>query len=350
MAVTKIADVIVPEIFNPYVVQRSTELSEIFASGIVQRTEEFDRLASSSAYTVNMPYWGDLSGADEVLSDATPLTPDKIAAKKDVAVILRRGRAWGANDLAANLAGDDPMRAIADLVAAYWARRYQAALISTLDGVFGAASMSALVHDISEQEGLEGVISPASTVDAIQKLGDAKGNLTAIVMHSATEAALAKQSLIVYLPAEDRQTDRIPTYLGKRVIVDDGCPVASGGVYTTYLFGSGAVAYGSGSPVGFVPTETERAALAGEDRLINRQTFILHVRGVAWTPQEDIPKGSSPDNAELADGGNWTRRYDAKALRVVKFVHLIGAPEPEEPPEEPESPNGGNGNGDGEPE
>lgn len=317
----KIADIIVPEVFNPYVVQRTMELSAIFESGIAQRTAEFDRLASAAARTVQMPFWGDLSGEDEVLTDNGALTPGKIQANKDEAVILRRGRAWGANDLAANLAGDDPMRAIADLVAAYWARRYQAALIATLQGVFASPSMSDLVHDISGQTGDAAVISAKTTVDAAQKLGDAKTQLTAIVMHSATEAALAKQDLIEYVRPSTGSID-VPTFLGKRVIVDDGCPYdATTGTYTTYLFGPGAIAYGEGNPVGFVPTETDRDSLAGEDYLINRRTFILHPRGVRFTSAQVA--GVSPTNAELALGENWERVYEPKAIRIVKFVHKI---------------------------
>lgn len=317
----KISDVIVPEVFNPYVVQRTMELSAIFESGIAQRTQEFDRLASAAARTVQMPFWGDLTGDDEVLDDQNALTPGKIQASKDEAVILRRGRAWGANDLAANLAGDDPMRAIADLVAAYWARRYQAALIATLQGVFASPSMSDLVHDISGETGDAAVISAKTTVDAAQKLGDAKTQLTAIVMHSATEASLAKQDLIEFVKPSTGSID-VPTFLGKRVIVDDGVPYDPGtGTYTTYLFGPGAVAYGEGNPVGFVPTETDRDTLAGEDYLINRRTFILHPRGVRFTSAQVA--GVSPTNEELAMGANWERVYEPKAIRIVKFVHKL---------------------------
>lgn len=320
---TKIADVIVPEVFNPYVVQRTMELSAIFESGIAQRTQEFDRLASEAARTVQMPFWGDLAGDDEVLDDNQALTPGKIQAQKDEAVILRRGRAWGANDLAANLAGDDPMRAIADLVAAYWARRYQAALVATLTGVFASPSMADLVHDISGETGDAAVISAKTTVDAAQKLGDAKSQLTAIIMHSATEAVLAKQDLIEYIQPSTGSIE-VPTFLGKRVIVDDGVPFDSEtGAYTTYLFGPGAVAYGEGNPVGFVPTETDRDSLAGEDYLINRRTFILHPRGVRFTSASVA--GVSPSNTELADGNNWTRVYEPKAIRIVKFVHKLEA-------------------------
>ena len=55
MAITKISDVIVPELFNPYVINRTMELSEFFKSGIVVNSPEFDVLASEAARTHNMP-------------------------------------------------------------------------------------------------------------------------------------------------------------------------------------------------------------------------------------------------------------------------------------------------------
>lgn len=324
MPVTRINDVIVPEVFNPYVVQRTMELSALVQSGIIQNTEEFDRLASAAARTANMPFWNDLGGADEVLDDQNPLDPGRIQAGQDEAVILRRGRAWGANDLAGNLAGDDPMGAIGDLVAAYWARRLQAILISTLAGAFSAAAnMAGNILDITALAANANFISAATFIDAAQRLGDAKEALTGILMHSATEASLAKQDLIFTEKGSDGETE-IKTFMGKRVIVDDGCPVdVPEGNYTTYLFGPGAIALGNGNPVGFVPTETARDGLAGEDFLITRRTLILHPRGVRWTPQFGVPAGVSPTNAELANGANWTRVYDNKAIRIVAFIHKL---------------------------
>jgi len=134
---TIINDVIVPEVFNPYVIQRTAELSAFYQSGIIARNNELDRLASSGGKLINMPFWEDLSGDDEVLSDTGALTVGKIESEQDVAALLTRGRAWSVNDLAKALSGDDPMAAIGDLVAAYWARRFQVTLIKTLDGVFG---------------------------------------------------------------------------------------------------------------------------------------------------------------------------------------------------------------------
>lgn len=318
MAATKIADVIVPEVFNPYVIERTTSLSALYNSGIIQTVPGLDILGQRGGTTIAMPFWNSLSGAEEVLSDTTPLGVDKVTASQDVAVLHARGKAWGVNDLAKALAGDDPMAAIGDQLAAYWAERWQAQLIATLGGVFAAASMSANVSDISAASGSAAVISADTTVDAIYKLGDAAGGLAAFAMHSAVVAKLVKDDLIDFaLDSQGRPT--IPTYLGKRVIVDDGMPVSSG-VYTSYLFGPGAIGYGEGNAP--VPTETDRDSLQGEDILINRRHFVLHPRGVKWV---GTPAGVSPTNVELAVGTNWTRVYNAKNIRIVQFKARIAA-------------------------
>jgi hypothetical protein len=323
MTVTKtiITDVIVPEVFNPYVIQRTAELSAFYQSGIIARNPELDRLASSGGKLVNMPFWEDLTGPDEVLSDQTALTVGKITASQDVAALLARGRAWSVNDLAKALSGDDPMAAIGDLVAAYWARRFQAILIETLNGIFGnnATLMNTNQHDISGSPDADGddVISAKTAVDAIYKLGDNADKLTGFAMHSATVAKLAKDDLIEYIKPSEGSVE-VPYFLGKRVVVDDGLPVSSG-VYTTYIFGAGAFGWGEGGAP--VPTETARDALSGDDILVNRRHFILHPRGVAF--QNNQVSGPTPSNTELADYRNWERVYESKNVRIVQFKHKL---------------------------
>lgn len=317
---TRIADVIVPEVFNPYVIQRTAELSALSQAGIISNNPELDRLASSGGRLINMPYWDDLSGEDEVLSDSEALTPGKITAGQDVAVLFMRGKAWSVNDLAKALSGDDPMKAIGDLVAGYWARRRQALLFSMLKGVFASESMSGNLHDISGETGDTALISGATFLDAVQRMGDAKDRLTAVGMHSAVVTYLAKQDLIETKPDSEGKST-IKYFLGKRVIEDDGCPYdTSTKVCTTYLFGEGAIGLGNGAAP--VPTETDRDSLAGDDILINRQHFVLHPRGVKWT--DAIVAGSSPTNAEVELAANWQRVYENKNIRIVCFRHKIG--------------------------
>lgn len=314
---TKIADIIVPEVFNPYVIERTAELSALVKSGIVVRDNELDSLATAGGKLINMPFWKDLTGEDEVLSDSGALTPGKITSGQDVAALLMRGKAWSVNDLAKALSGDDPMKAIGDLVAEYWARRRQKTLLAVLKGVFESSTMSGNVYDISALTGGAEKISGTSFIVAKNKLGDASDKLTAVMMHSAVFTSLEQQNLISYIPNSQGIVE-FPTYMNKRVIVDDGCPINTD-VYTTYLFGQGAIGEGNGQAP--VPTETDRDSLAGEDILINRQHFILHPRGVKFTNTSVV--GESPTNTELESQTNWSRVYENKNIRIVAFKHKI---------------------------
>jgi hypothetical protein len=321
--ITRIGDVIQPEVFNDYVIRRTMELSALVQSGIVQNLSEFDSLASGPNTLVNMPFWNDLTGDSETMKDDGALTPGKIGSDKDVARKHGRARAWGANGLSALLSGDDPMRAIADLVAAYWTRDMQKVLLATLAGVFASPSMAGHIHDISGETGDAALISGESFIDASQKLGDAKDLLTGVMMHSAVEAYLAKRQLIEYVQEKD-QSVRVPYFMNKRVIVDDSMPYDTATkTGTAYLFGAGAIALGNGSHPRIIATEIDRDSLAssGEDFLINRRIFILHPRGVKWT-EADVAD-VFPENSELANGANWQRVYEPKAIRVVKHVFKI---------------------------
>lgn len=254
MAITKLSDVIVPELFNPYVVSRTMELSALFNSGIVTNNPEFDKLASEAAPIHNMPFFEDLQGESEAIIEDADLTPNKITSNKDVSTTIRRAKMWAATDLSAALSGKDPMMAIGDLVAGFWARDKQKELIAILNGVFGSYTngssetitpLADHILDISKAKSAAQIIDGKSFIDACQLLGDAQSQLTAVAMHSATKSYLRKLDLIETVKSSSEL--EFDTYQGRRVIVDDGCPVADG-VYTTYLFGDGAIAYGNGSP------------------------------------------------------------------------------------------------------
>lgn len=334
MAGTTLQDVIVPELFNPYVINRTMELSALVQSGIITNNSEFDALASQAAPTVNMPFFEDLTGESEQIIEGEDLEDNKITSNKDVAAIIHRAKMWSATDLSAALAGSDPMAAIGTLVAQFWSRDLQKELVALLDGIFGTipsgeegtppaeTRLKSNLLDISGKSGNAANWSGSAFIDAEQLLGDAKAQLTGICMHSATQAYLKKQNLLETVqPSNDVAFN---TYQGKRVIVDDGCPVKNG-VYTTYLFGNGAIALGNGNPVGFVPTETDRAKRKGSgvDYLINRKTMILHPRGVAWQ-NAVVAKTEGPSRKEVADPKNWKPVYESKQILIVAFKHKLG--------------------------
>ena len=321
---TKSGDLeVIPEIFQPYMVRRTTELSEFYSSGIIAPTAELDIPAGGNGGNViNMPYWEDLAGDSQILDTSTDLNVAKFTTGADKAVLNARALVYGATDLAAALVGSDPILALADLYAAKWARVWQKEiLINTLAGSMPNVTDNLL--DISGLSGNAAVFDASSFVDANQKMGDHKDKLVAVAVHSAVEALMAKADLIDYVKDSNGKL-LYREYMGKRVIVDDGMPV-SAGVYTTYLFGAGAIGYGEGVPK--MPLETERAARSngGETYLFSRRHFVLHPRGIKWDPVSGVPAKDAPSNAELASTGNWTRAWEAQAIRIVQFKHRIAA-------------------------
>jgi hypothetical protein len=334
MAKTAVADIIIPTEFEKYAIERTAELSAFGQCGIVEHAPHFDELADMGGRTVEMPFWKDLTATRQILSDAGTLTVNKITSDKDIARIHNDAQSWSVNHLAKVISGDDPMQAIVDLVGDYWARTDEGLIVSCLKGIFGAASMAGNKLTIAS-ESIAGQsaatrLNGATFVDATAKLGDRADRLTAVAMHSATEAALRKLDLIDFIPDSEGKA-QIRTFQGRRVVVDDNLPTRAGTtdgtVYTTYLFGQGAFARGA-APLDSTPlqggfgtegVELTRQALDSDSVLINRRRYILHPRGVKFTSASVA--GDSPTNAELENQANWTRVFENKNVRIVAIDH-----------------------------
>lgn len=331
MAVTQIADVIVPEVFNPYVLERTSDRARFYLGGIVSSNPELDRLATAGGKLINMPFWSDLSGDDEVLSDSGALTPAKITASQDVAALLMRGKAWSVNDLAVALSGDDPMGAIADLVADYWARKRSAVALAALKGAIADNVANDSGDMVADVAGATNADVTADTkfsgdvfIDGQATFGDSIGGLVGMAMHPTVYHNLKKIDNISF-ERESEGSLEVETYRGLRVIVDRNMPftaaAGAGGTdaaasYTTYLFGAGAIGMGNGGAP--VPSETDRDSLAGEDILVTRDHFVMHPRGIKFTSSSVA--GSSPTNAELGNAANWDRVYERENVRVAAIV------------------------------
>lgn len=321
MAYTKISDVIIPELFTDYVIDKTTEKSEIMFAGVVENNPMLNGFVADGGITYTMPKWNDLTGNSQVLSENNDVEVSGITSKSEIATKLLRVNAWGANDLAGALAGDDPMKAIGALVSNWWVRDERDIVLSILKGVFDSAGMADLVLDVSGET--NGKIGATVVLDGKQLLGDASDLLTMMYMNSAVFTELQKQNLIEYIPASESKTN-IPTYLGYRVVKDDSITTLGDNKYATYLLSKGCIQRGTGIPQSFVPTETDRDSLGsgGRDVLVNRQAKILHPKGISWIGVGNIVD-STPSNVELATGTNWQRVADLKKIGMVKIVHKI---------------------------
>jgi len=314
-----------PDIFMEYVQEQSTEPAAFVASGILRPDPGIASQMSEQGNIFSVPYFSPLTGNSQNY-DGSDITVNAIGTDEVQGVVIGRSNAWGAQDLAVEIASADPMKAIAASIADYWRREKQRILITTLNGVFAAASMAVLLNDIAIEDGNNATaankLTATTMIAAIQAcLGDNGGKIVALAIHSKIYAALQTANLITFVPFE-KQNILIPYFLDKVLIVDDQMPVVAGGVsgfkYTTYLFAKSSIATAPGKVK--IPVEAYRLPLekGGLDTIINRDRFVYHPYGVSFT--KAAMATVSPTDAELATAANWVRKYDKKNIAIIKMV------------------------------
>lgn len=342
---TRVADVVVPEIFTPYVQQLTEQKARIIQSGLAVRDDAIDNLLSGGGLTFNVPSFRDLDNdADRVSTDtsvpfaaadasipvgqARPPDPLKTQTSQEIAVRLSRNNSWSSSDLAASLAGADPMNSIADRVAFYWTRRLQAAFIATWNGIIADNTdndTGDYTNDITGASFQDGVtnFTAEAFLDAALTMGDSMEDLTAVVAHSVVYNRMQKNNLIDFIPDSGGRVN-IPTFLGREVIVDDGVPFGSN-IYDTWLFGGGATRLGMGSAK--VPTEVERKPGGGngggQEVLYSRVEWSIHPVGHAYvgasTP-DGGPANTGTSGPDLDEAASWNRVYPER--KQIKFARL----------------------------
>ena len=233
------SDIIIPEVFTPYVIEQTTQRDAFLASGVVQPMAELNAAEGGGDF-VQVPFYkANLAGDFEVLTDSSSLTPGKITADKQVAAVLHRGRAFESRDLAALAAGSDPMAAIGAKIADYIANQRQKDLLSCLGGVFGAVGDTAGGAFLGlAVDGASGdtptVLGPRQIVQAKALLGDQGEKLAAICVHPNVYYDLMERRAIDFIYDDSGTADtaasqgstanafgqvQVPTFMGLRVIV-----------------------------------------------------------------------------------------------------------------------------------
>ena len=333
MATTRLSDIIDVVVYQDLPQVNGPEKTAFFESGIVTRTPALDALAGAAGKTAELPFWNDLDGSVEVNystdNPADVATPQKITQGEQIARKAFVNQGWQAADLASELAmGGTAMEAVRAKTSMYFQRQWQRRLVAATNGILAdnvANDSGDMVVDVAS-ESIAG--QTASTLfnrdaftEAVYTMGDAATSLSAICVHSAVMSQMVKNDDIDYIPdSQGRLT--IPTYMGMRVIVDDGMTVTAGTTdgfkYTSVIFGAGAFGYGVGMPE--VPVEVEREASQGEgggiETLWERNTWLLHPFGFQQT---GTPAGVSFTQAELAAAAQWDRVLDRR-LCPISFL------------------------------
>ena len=334
MSTVQLADIINVTVFQDLPPVNDPERTAFYESGIVTRTPLFDALASAAGKTAELPFWNDIDPTDEAnLSSDNPATiaaAEKITQGEQITRKAFLNKGLSASDLASELAmGPEAMQHIRNRTDTYWTRQWQRRLIASADGVLAdnvANDSGDMVHDVASEtiagQTASTKFSRGNFTAAAFTMGDAFENTGAIGVHSAIYKQMVDNDDIDYIPdSQGRMT--IPTFMGKRVIIDDGMTVTAGTTdgfkYTTVLFGEGAFGWGEGMPK--VPVELEREASQGNgggiETLWTRKTHIIHPAGFQST---GTPAGDSFTLAELRLAASWDRVVPRKNVPMAFLV------------------------------
>jgi hypothetical protein len=176
-----------------------------------------------------------------------------------------------------------------------------------------------MVVDISAELGADGVFGANAFIDAAYTAGESADMFTGIAVHSMIMSRMVKNDEVVdVLDSTGKLV--LQTYKGRAIIVDDTLPVEGTGparVYTSILFGAGAVGFGGvegsafalGEGVPKVAAEVSRTAEAGNgggmESIWERKTWIIHPFGFEWV--EGTLVEMSPTLADLRLAAHWNR-------------------------------------------
>ncbi|MDH3027633.1 hypothetical protein [Methylobacterium fujisawaense] len=338
--VLRLSDVIVPAVFVPMVRRLAVEKTALIQSGAMVPDPLLDHFLAGPGLTIDMPKLNGLDRSDgENVSSDDPTVfsvPNKPATGDEIAVRLSRNNSWSEMDLVRALLAADPLAALADDVAQYWAYRRQKAAIAQLSGIFAYNALATDANHIQNSmtvdlSGLNGGkfadgqtnFHGSAFIDALVTMGDSMGGLALVAMHSIVYGNALKKNLIQFrLDSEANPT--IPTYMGKDVTMDDSMPMPAAGVFETWLFGRGAMTYGTGSPA--VPNEVIRVPAAGngagQSTMHDRVEWSHHVPGTAYvgTPAKGGPSNANTTN-NLAAATSW--RQVAPDRRQIPIARIV---------------------------
>lgn len=322
MSTTRISDVIVPEVFSSYMTKETKQVMAFYQTGVLRPDPDLASKLAGGGRTFNVPFWKDLDDTESDTASDDPdsyITPGNIGTGKDVALRQIRTRAWSTANLAAELAGSDPMQRISSRVGAYWGRQFDDIAIATARGVFAdniANDNGDMVHSVARTTAgtisADNMISTEAIMAAGQTMGDAKRELKLIVMHSVVHNRITQAQLIDFRPDADGKgwleyfqgfrlhvSDRVPNYIDS-----NGLPV-----FHNYIFGENV--FGWAEHAVAKPVATHEDDLAGDgmgvETLVTRRQFALHPYGIKWT--DTNVSGEFPTNDELRLATNWDRVY-----------------------------------------
>ena len=151
MAATRITDVVIPEVFTPYVQQMAEKTNNFILSGAAVSDPFLSAFAQGGGQTINVPSWNAIDGSTGAFDAQTDDPSDMadvnaVGSATKVAVRLADVKTWGAANLATMLAGSNPLEQVAAKVAGAVNTNRQYKTLQSLAGMFASGGALATSH------------------------------------------------------------------------------------------------------------------------------------------------------------------------------------------------------------
>lgn len=360
------------EVFGAYVDQtENLNRNELLKSGAIVEKPQYAALLpdQTGGNYLTIPIKARIGGTANNYDGNTNITAESRETYTQSRIVVGRANGWTEKDFSSDITGEDFLPA-AQEIAEYWDDVDQKTILAILKGIFsmtGAGNVDFVTkhtYDVSDNATEYG-FKETTLNNAIQKaLGDNKAKFSLAIMHSKIATDLENLKLLAYMKYTDAQgIERdltLGTLNGRTVLVDDNMPtetakakyvkskqtdkdalevvdtgatkgqvnkadvstdvtgvkagdyvvlLPAGDVYTTYVFGAGAIEYTDCGAK--VPYEMDRnpEKNGGETTLYSRQRKCWSPVGISFKDGSII----SPTDEELEKGSNWQLAQNNKS-------------------------------------
>lgn len=360
------------EVFGAYVDQtENLNRNELLKSGAIVEKPQYASLLpdQTGGNYLTIPIKARIGGTANNYDGNTNITAESRETYTQSRIVVGRANGWTEKDFSSDITGEDFLPA-AQEIAEYWDDVDQKTILAILKGIFsmtGAGNVDFVTkhtYDVSDNATEYG-FKETTLNNAIQKaLGDNKAKFSLAIMHSKIATDLENLKLLAYMKYTDAQGIKrdltLGTLNGRTVLVDDNMPtetakakyvkakqtdkdalevvdtgatkgqvnkadvstdvtgakagdyvvlLPAGDVYTTYVFGAGAIEYTDCGAK--VPYEMDRnpEKNGGETTLYSRQRKCWSPVGISFKDGSII----SPTDEELEKGSNWQLAQNNKS-------------------------------------
>lgn len=360
------------EVFGAYVDQtENLNRNELLKSGAIVEKPQYAALLpdQTGGNYLTIPIKARIGGTANNYDGNTNITAESRETYTQSRIVVGRANGWTEKDFSSDITGEDFLPA-AQEIAEYWDDVDQKTILAILKGIFsmtGAGNVDFVTkhtYDVSDNATEYG-FKETTLNNAIQKaLGDNKAKFSLAIMHSKIATDLENLKLLAYMKYTDAQgIERdltLGTLNGRTVLVDDNMStetakakyvkakqtdkdalevvdtgatkgqvnkadvstdvtgakagdyvvlLPAGDVYTTYVFGTGAIEYTDCGAK--VPYEMDRnpEKNGGETTLYSRQRKCWSPVGISFKDGSII----SPTDEELEKGSNWQLAQNNKS-------------------------------------